>query len=271
MLKHRIITALGLLTIFLIALFILPPIYWTILMAIVVLLGFHEWLQFAGIKKVTSKFLLFSFLLTVMYCLYQQMLPLSMILFCSIPLWLVLVFATLTSKLQGILFSQQAKLIIAIWLLATSWWLLTELRMQNNGELWILFFLVVIWSADIGAYFAGKRFGKTKLAPSVSPGKTVEGMLGGLLAVSVLFIVVAVNSLPSNVWLTMLLVCLVTALISVGGDLYESQLKRQVGMKDSSNILPGHGGILDRIDSVLAGLPFFIAGLVLLNLIPSIA
>ena len=271
MLKHRIITAVGLLCIFLTVLFILPPIYWVFFLMLVVLLGLNEWLQLAEVKNKTARLSTFIALCALMYSLYQQMIPINIVLTVSILLWLLLIIMTLVCGTQKLLFSQVAKVFIAIWLLATTWWLLVELRTQNNGALWILFFLTIIWSADIGAYFSGKRFGKNKLAPNVSPGKTVEGVIGGLFAVSVLSIVVALNSVLADVWLLVLLLCLVTAIISVGGDLYESQLKRQAGIKDSGNILPGHGGILDRIDSVLAGLPFFMAGLILLNQISNIA
>ena len=271
MLKHRVITAVGLLTIFLLCLFVLPSIYWIAFLTVVVLLAFNEWLRLAEIKTLKVKTGWFVFLMLTMFCLQQNLVPLDIVLFCSVLLWVVLITVTLSGSVQQVFFNQLSKLFIAVWLLASTWWLLNGLRVQENGAQWILFFLGVIWSADIGAYFVGKRFGKTKLAPKVSPGKTIEGMFGGLVAVSVLSVLAAANSLPSNIWLSVLILCLVTATVSVGGDLYESQLKRQAGMKDSSNILPGHGGILDRIDSVLAGLPFFITGLVLLKLIPGIA
>lgn len=269
MLKHRVITAIGLLSIFVLVLFFMPPIYWAAFVAVVVLLGMYEWLQLASVKSVVSKSLLYGALLVAIYSLYQQLIPIKIIVYVSALLWVILISGTLVGK-PRVLFSQSVKLVIAVWLLATTWWLLNILRLQSHGELWVLFFLGIIWCADIGAYFSGKRFGKNKLAPHVSPGKTIEGLVGGLIAVSLLSILVIINTELKAVWMPMLLLCLITGLVSVGGDLYESQLKRQANMKDSSNILPGHGGILDRVDSILAGLPFFIAGLLLLKLLPDV-
>jgi phosphatidate cytidylyltransferase len=115
----------------------------------------------------------------------------------------------------------------------------------------------------VGAYFSGKSLGKNKLAPNVSPGKTIEGMLGGLTSVVAL-------SLAASLWfefkgqqqILFVLMCAVIAIYSVFGDLFESLMKRQAGIKDSSNLLPGHGGVLDRIDSVLAAAPLFLFGLI---------
>jgi len=121
--------------------------------------------------------------------------------------------------------------------------------------------LLWVWAADTGAYFAGRRFGKHKLAPSVSPGKTIEGLVGGMLLS--LAVVVAVHQLaPIAIDATLILllpVALVTVLASVLGDLFESMVKRFRGVKDSGNLLPGHGGMLDRVDSVTAALPVAVA------------
>ena len=120
-------------------------------------------------------------------------------------------------------------------------------------------------AADIGAYFSGRRFGRVKLAPSISPGKTVEGFFGGLAFVALIYIPVLFYLFSADAASLLLLTVLVTAVVSVGGDLFESKLKRHVGLKDSSQILPGHGGILDRIDSILAGVNFFALGLLVLG------
>lgn len=128
-----------------------------------------------------------------------------------------------------------------------------------------MFFLILIWVADSGAYFSGQIFGRHKLAPHISPGKSVEGvvgaLLGGILCAGVL---VWLQWLKIPAPLLMLL-CASTVMVSVGGDLWESVLKRERGVKDSGNILPGHGGVLDRIDSQIAAGPFFVAGLLLLG------
>jgi phosphatidate cytidylyltransferase len=130
-----------------------------------------------------------------------------------------------------------------------------------NGHRWLLIALLVIWAADTGAYFAGRHFGKHKLSPRISPNKTIEGLVGGMLASLAIALAAAplagatVNQLPA-----VALVVVVTVGFSVVGDLFESLLKRHVGAKDSGDLIPGHGGILDRIDSVLAALPVFALG-----------
>ena len=126
----------------------------------------------------------------------------------------------------------------------------------------LLYLFSLVWIADIGAYFSGRRFGKRKLAPAISPGKTWEGVIGGLLANLVW--IVAIYQLSSGWGLGLpqfLLISFATSLISVVGDLFESILKREAGVKDSGKLLPGHGGVMDRIDSVIAAAPVFVAGI----------
>ncbi len=135
-----------------------------------------------------------------------------------------------------------------------------------DGQWLLLYLMTLVWVADIGAYFSGRAFGRHKLAPTISPGKSIEGVIGGLL-LNLLWI--------SGVWyysggwgvgyLPFLLVSLVTVAFSVIGDLFESILKREAGVKDSSHLLPGHGGVLDRIDSLIAATPVFLAGLFLVG------
>lgn len=132
-----------------------------------------------------------------------------------------------------------------------------------DGALRLLFALVLVWAADVGAYFAGRALGRRKLAPNVSPGKTWEGVYGGL-ALSLLMAGVAgalLFRLEGAAWLPFLLLCVAVVMLSIVGDLGESLLKRQVGVKDSGTLLPGHGGVLDRVDSLLAALPAMALGL----------
>ena len=132
---------------------------------------------------------------------------------------------------------------------------------QPNGHRWLLLALVVIWAADSGAYFAGRHFGKHKLSPRISPNKTVEGFVGGLVAAVIAALVAAPFAGATVAQLPLVaIVVVVTVGFSVVGDLFESLLKRHVGAKDSGDLIPGHGGILDRIDSVLAALPVFALG-----------
>jgi phosphatidate cytidylyltransferase len=139
-------------------------------------------------------------------------------------------------------------------------------ELYSYSPLFLLSVLATVWVADIGAYFAGKAFGKRKLAPTISPGKSWEGAIGGCIAVLVLSSATvfggdvfertfAVRVQHAYGWPVLLLVLVVIAAASVVGDLFESQLKRRAGMKDSSKLLPGHGGVLDRIDALIPVLP----------------
>lgn len=133
-------------------------------------------------------------------------------------------------------------------------------------HLWLLTALAMVWAADTGAYFAGRAFGKHKLAPRISPNKTVEGLLGGLASGLVMGLLGGwLAGVQAGQLGALALVSVVTVLASVVGDLFESLLKRHVGAKDSGHLIPGHGGILDRIDSVIAALPVFLIGRELLG------
>ena len=130
---------------------------------------------------------------------------------------------------------------------------------EPHGRELLLFLVALVAAADVGAYFGGRRFGRRKLAPFVSPGKTWEGLVSGLLAAAV--IAVGGAALFAMPWAKWLLLCLAVALVSVIGDLVESMFKRRAGLKDSGSLLPGHGGVLDRIDSLTAAGPVFLLGL----------
>jgi len=133
--------------------------------------------------------------------------------------------------------------------------------LHNDGPGWLLLALMVVWGTDTGAYFAGRAFGKRKLAPRISPNKTVAGLVGGaVLGVLVAVIGAWILDTPLPQLPLVALVALLAVLFSVVGDLFESLLKRHVNVKDSGNLIPGHGGLMDRMDSVLAALPVFALG-----------
>lgn len=141
-----------------------------------------------------------------------------------------------------------------------------HVRATEQGSLLLLYFLILVCVADSGAYFGGRLWGKRKLAPEVSPGKTVEGMLCGVgLSIPIALISAVLWHLPLGQWFWWVIIALVTVLFSVLGDLYISMLKRIRGVKDTGTMLPGHGGLLDRIDGILAAMPIFALGLVLLG------
>ena len=145
---------------------------------------------------------------------------------------------------------------LGIFLLASTWLALCSIISLENGRYLLLLAVTIIVLADVGGYVAGNLFGRHKLAPTISPGKTWEGLLGGLFLQGIL-IAVLVQLLPDVNLLHLFLLVLPVALLSVIGDLFESMLKRYRGIKDSSNLLPGHGGFLDRLDGVMAALPLF--------------
>jgi phosphatidate cytidylyltransferase len=131
--------------------------------------------------------------------------------------------------------------------------------MPARGPEWVLLLCLLVWAADIGAYIAGKLYGRIKLAPAISPGKTLEGLAGGLIAAGIVVYIAAFyfNSMPVAM---LVMLGMVTAALSVIGDLFESLMKRMAEVKDSGSLLPGHGGVLDRIDSMTIAAPLFAFG-----------
>lgn len=149
--------------------------------------------------------------------------------------------------------------VLGLVLLVPAWLGLTQLHAEGAG--WLMYLLLLVWGADTGAYFAGRALGKHKLAPAVSPGKTIEGFLGGLALTMAIAVAVALwRGLDGQRLWAFLGLSLITVLASVLGDLFESMVKRRAGIKDSGTVFPGHGGALDRIDSITAAAPVFALG-----------
>lgn len=162
--------------------------------------------------------------------------------------------------------SVPSRIFLGFVVLVPAWLGLVFLRQQEAGSWLILYVIALVACADIGAYFAGRAFGKHKLAPAVSPGKTLQGLAGGIAAVTVFALIVSQLALPQGIAvLPFLVLSLITGLASVLGDLVESMIKRHRGIKDSSQLLPGHGGFMDRIDSLSAAIPVFAFGITVLH------
>lgn len=266
MLKQRILTAIVLVVIVLTALFLNNPLYWRALISVAVLIGFWEWLRFCEITTLAAKVVSYSLFGGCLYLLQASYIPVGIVIYGACALWLVLLLFTMTNALD-FLHNRVIKLLIGVAVLSSSGWIIIEFKSIVHGPWWVLCFMASVWAADIGAYFFGKRFGKTKLAPQVSPGKTIEGMLGGVGFMLLIYVPVLFYVFSAQTALLLLVTLVTTTLVSVGGDLFESKMKRYSGLKDSSQVLPGHGGVLDRIDSLLSGAPFFALGLIVLGYI----
>lgn len=258
MLKTRVLTALLLLPAVLAALFLDPPLVWGGFALFALSFGAWEWARFARFDRAEQGVFIAAFVLLggawLLLPLAKNWAPLLdafALLFwlLAVPLWL---------RQKWTLKHKWSSALLGWLILLAALAAVTRFRDMQQGPLVLLLVLAIAWVADIAAYFAGRAFGRRKLAPSISPGKSWEGVYGALVAVSVYLVTLQqlgaplVSQLP--LWLLLPLGWALTA-VSVVGDLFESLLKRQVGLKDSSNLLPGHGGVLDRVDSLLALAP----------------
>lgn len=275
MLKSRIITALILIPIVIAALFMLPPLPFAIMIIAVSMLAAWEWGQFAGLGSPSQRVILAILcgigLGALFWPTYNSPLPLLAhpivegFLLASLGWWgLALVMVLFYPKsAQMWNKSYLLRLLFGVLTIVPFFWGMVTLRQygfeQNSytGAWWLLYVMFLVWGADSGAYAFGKMFGKHKLAPKVSPGKTLEGLIGGLVTSALLAWLFSLYA-PLHISLNTLLICSVIAVMaSVLGDLTESMFKREAGIKDSGNLIPGHGGILDRIDSLTAAVPVF--------------
>jgi len=263
-LKQRVITALVLAALVLLALFSESVLYWRILINALVLVGFWEWLRFCRLQNVPAQGVAYLVFAVVLWSLQTGFVSVVSVVPLVCLIWLVLFVFTVSDKLN-FLHQTMIKIATGVVILTMAGTLVIELRGLDDGRYWILAFLVSVFAADIGAYFVGRRFGKTKLSPKVSPNKTVEGLVGGLVFALLLVTPIAFNFFESADAWKLLLIVGVTVLVSVLGDLFISKHKRHAGLKDSSQVLPGHGGVLDRVDSLLSAAPFFVYGLILIG------
>ncbi len=253
------------LPVILLALFLEPFWLWRIVVTGFIAVAWWEWVRLSQAANKTMYVLLATAALIGLGIVFFGVGFLLGVAVFSMLLWLAAVISCFVSpEAMSRLVLPQTKLLFGAWVLAFSWWSLIWLREQDGGPYWVLGFLMIIWLADTGAYFAGKRFGKRKLAPAISPGKTIEGLLGGVACVA-LYAVILPGFFMDNSRVILMLMAIVIAVVSVGGDLFESWMKRHARMKDSSQILPGHGGVLDRIDSLIAALPFMMAAYYYIN------
>ncbi|WP_095077477.1 phosphatidate cytidylyltransferase [Pseudomonas sp. Irchel s3h17] len=259
MLKQRIITALILLPIALCGFFLLEGSGFALFIGLVVTLGAWEWARLAGFTEQPIRVAYAAVVAAILFVMHLVPGLAPWVLGAAVLWWAVATFLVLTYPGTSEHWASAAcKLVIGLLILLPAWQGLILIKQQPLGNWLIMAVMVLVWGADIGAYFSGRAFGKRKLAPQVSPGKSWEGVYGGLLLSLVITLVVGlVRDWTLGEMLMGLIGAAVIVFISVVGDLTESMFKRQSGIKDSSNLLPGHGGILDRIDSLTAAIPVF--------------
>jgi phosphatidate cytidylyltransferase len=272
MLKQRILTAIVLIPVFITLLFTLSPRGFCIFTGILVLLASYEWSQFLGLKtfpkNIIFPFIMIVLLINTLYFVANHYISIPTILWMAFAFWLLALFWVVRYPNSTGLWSKNIFFsgCMGVLTLIPCWLALNFIRGLPAGLTVLCLLFILIWGADTGAYFAGRRFGKHKLLVMVSPGKTWEGLAGALLTTAVIIaLAIYFLHLPFNKILPLLLLGWGTVLFSVLGDLFESMLKRNAQVKDSGKILPGHGGILDRIDSLTAGAPIFALGLILLQ------
>ncbi|CAN7369476.1 phosphatidate cytidylyltransferase [Pseudomonas brassicacearum] len=259
MLKQRIITALILLPIALGGFFLLEGASFALFIGLVVTLGAWEWARLAGFPAQSARVAYAAAVAAMLFIMYVVPGLAPWVLGAAVLWWATATFLVLTYPQTTQHWANAAtKLVIGLLILLPAWQGLIWIKQGPLGNWQIMAVMVLVWGADVGAYFSGKAFGKRKLAPKVSPGKSWEGVYGGL-ALSLV-----ITTVVGFVWdwtVAQLLMGLIGAalivFVSVVGDLTESMFKRQSGIKDSSNLLPGHGGVLDRIDSLTAAIPIF--------------
>lgn len=265
MFKQRFATASVLALLFIVTLLFSSTATFVSAIMLVVLIAGWEWCDISGIKSPVSKLLfLLGLLLSLLlvsdyagiYSQFNQLLSYQ-ICFSVMILWAVIFLWLQGYPSSAILWSSKPiMLLLGIFLLVVTWLALASIISLENGRYLLLLAVSIIVLADVGGYIAGKLFGRHKLAPTISPGKTWEGLLGGMF-LQLILVGVLLKMFPDLNVLDLCLLVFPVAICSVIGDLFESMLKRHRGIKDSSNLLPGHGGFLDRLDGVMAALPMF--------------
>ncbi|HLS83162.1 MAG TPA: phosphatidate cytidylyltransferase [Arenimonas sp.] len=281
MTRTRVLAALVMAPVAIAAILLLPTPWLAAVAALVMLAGLWEWLKLAGVDDTLPRTILVGLNLLLMVLLVWASRGdggFSPVLFQLVTLagaagWLLALVwlwrpgfgATDRPLTRAFKLAAGTLAVVPAWcalcLVHSDSFAALSTGAEPQAHRWLLAALALVWAADSGAYFAGRRWGRRKLAPTISPNKTFEGALGGVVAGVV--VALAFGSLAGAgpaTWLALALVALVAVLASIVGDLVESLLKRQAGVKDSGDLIPGHGGVLDRIDGVLAALPVFAIG-----------
>ena len=281
MLKQRILTALVLLPVALGCIFFLSLNGFAIFAFIALTIGAWEWSPLMGVTRLAGRVAytaLVAMFIAVLYALApvdqlwtEQGLAWPMLVAIGLGvLWWFLAILMVLNFPRSKRMWQRSRIYVGVFgvlVLVPAWAALLSVRALNYdvnplfGAWTVLYIFALVWAADVGAYAAGRMVGKHKMIPAVSPNKTVEGLCGGIvLAFIVMVLVAQFVPVPRELYVGFYTVGLATVVVSVFGDLSESMFKRCAGVKDSGSILPGHGGVLDRIDSLTSALPIFALG-----------
>lgn len=274
MLKQRILTAIILIALLVAAMFYFPIGWNAVLFGLFIAAAAWEWSTLSGLRSFFSKIayvlVVLVFGMVGMLGIFQQT-SLAFSFFLTAALWWIWSLVELFSRQQinqGMFTAFSGKIVGGFLVLIPSWIALVYLLARDpQAPRMLLFLFVLIWLADTAAYFAGSMFGKNKLAPQISPGKTWEGVAGGVISAVLLAWVCGtmIWNYDAGMLLRWIGLAVITVFMSVVGDLTESKLKRIAQVKDSGTWLPGHGGVLDRIDALTAAAPIFVLGQIILK------
>ncbi len=246
----------------------LPATGFAVFLALIILVGAWEWSGLVGLEAPAARggyLVLVGVILGVLWLVPDWR---SWIIGLGVGWWVIqTVVLVRVRRIDSRPGPDVAAAVVGLLVLSAPWGALVDLRASTaTGPLLVLFLFLLVWIADSAAYFVGRRWGYAKLAPVLSPGKTLAGVYGALVSAGlggILLSLLFSADIPDLVFCTFL--CMVTVAISIVGDLYESLLKRRRGVKDSGQLLPGHGGMLDRIDSLTAAAPVFTLGILYLG------
>jgi len=266
-LKQRIITALILAPIMIGGIFFLPLHEFMYFIGFIVAVGAWEWANLSGVSNKAARLAYVAGVVAILFAIAQLDADQARWLLWVALAWWIFAFVLVRNYPKGkaIWGATVPRLLMGLVILLPMWEGFVEIKAYPESGMLIMYVMLLVWGADVGAYFAGRQFGKRKLAKNVSPGKSWEGVYGGLVTTALIAVAsafylesqYALFSMDLEKWITLLVITAGVVMVSVLGDLIESMVKRHRGIKDSSNLLPGHGGVMDRIDSMTAAVPVF--------------
>lgn len=264
-LKQRIITASTLAPIVILGIFFLPAFAFLLITAVIFIYGGWEWSNLIGFQPDWKRWVYVLALSIIFFLAY--FIPTAIVLWLAFFWWILAAFLikTYPKSVRWWAGGWFYRSVMGIFVLTPAWIGVNLIRQHAWGPELLFFAFFLVWSADTGAFIVGRKWGKHKLAPNVSPGKTTEGLLGGLiftLAIAIIGGFLFELNTPLQ-WFGLIIFAIAVAIAAVIGDLFESMIKRLVGVKDSGTLLPGHGGLLDRIDSLTAAMPIFALAIIL--------